>query len=120
MQGVTGPTGPTGDTGPTGPEGAAVTGSTGPTGAYISPTLGSVIIGFTSIAGGTTSTQTGDTGISTSNAIWLQGWVRSANVNAFPLSLHFSNTGAANWISFMSILAGAPTTVNYTISFYSK
>jgi hypothetical protein len=133
--GHTGPTGETGFTGGTGPTGSASTvegftgptGPTGPTGATGGTeayTYGTVAVVFSSLSPGTITTATGDTGISTSNQIWLQS-IRPGNTVspgvALLLGTTLSSNYGANWAAEMTIVSGLPyTTLPYTIIYYSK
>jgi hypothetical protein len=140
--GPSGPTGPTGDTGSTGPTGATgatgstgatgptgntggfgQTGPTGPTGNTIATTFtaGSLQLSFVSVTS-RVKEATGDSGVSTSNNIFLQGFSQTGTARITPvIYLYFDNTLGANWVTRMGVNSPVGTVnVDYIISFYSK
>jgi hypothetical protein len=128
---ATGLTGPTGDsgpvytngyTGPTGPAGA--TGSTGDTGSAETYTYGTAAVAFVPYTSPNIVTGTGDTGVSTSNEIWLQGWEPGNKAfphPAFVLSTNISSNYGSTWAVELTTVSGSSTSaLIFTISYYSK
>lgn len=130
--GVTGPTGATGQTGPTGPDGktgatgptglrgdtgpTGVTGPTGSTGPAGTASLTFATLGLVFALSGTPVTNTGDTGVSTTLPIWLQGYRQSNVVAGNMTSVYFSDVGGT-WQVNATAYGNAAT---YILSYYSK
>jgi hypothetical protein len=88
----------------------------------VSLTLGTVGLQFSAVSS-TVQEATGDSGISTSNDVWIQGFAQTGPAQACAVShLYFDNTTPPNWLVYMGLSdpAGGPMNVNYVISFYSK
>jgi hypothetical protein len=116
MTGVTGPIGVTGVAGPTGP-----TGSTGPFETYA---YGTAAVLIASLNANTLTTATGDTGVSTSSQIWMQGTTLEPK-NTPPTVILFGSTLSSNygstWVAELRMISGITIpNVAYTISYYSK
>jgi len=117
--------GPTGEsiTGPTGP-----VGPTGPTGGSEKFKANSVLVSFSPYTATGIATATGDTGLSTANPIWLNGYepplMSATGVfnNAFVLSVNFSSNYGPNWHAEMSVFAYSdkPSDFYYYITYFTK
>jgi len=120
--GPTGETGPTGFTSPTGFTGPGFTGPTGPPGT-ITFVYSSVRLSYTGVANLTVTEATGDTGVSTTSDIWLQGFAQTGTKVSTPVTyLFFDPSFGLNWTVRMGIIDpyNVSPSVDYIISYYSK
>jgi hypothetical protein len=87
-------------------------------------TYGTASIFISSLTGNTLTTATGDTGVSTSSRVWLQG-IQPGN-KATPSTIllvgsTFSSNYGANWTAELRVLSQTTlTNVAYVIGYYSK
>lgn len=99
-----GPVGDFGPTGPTGPTGPAGTGPTGPNASIVSALVSVSLAGLMTTAAVQDSV---DTGISSSQALWLTGYDLASSTGLVALQgVYFSGPGAyATWRAVVSVLA---------------
>jgi hypothetical protein len=122
-----GPSGPRGIQGPTGLTGfTGFTGSTGPTGATgatgtLELTLGTVGLVFVSTS--VIETQVADTGVPSSDAIWLASYQQDTSLNppttVAIVEAYFTGAVSGNWQFNMSAYTFSFPTPTYIISYYS-
>lgn len=84
---------------------------------------GTAALAFTSV-GAAIKEATGDSGVSKTSDIWLQGFAQTGTARTTPVMyLYFENTSDPNnWIIHMGVNypAGGTVNVDYIISYYSK
>jgi hypothetical protein len=85
--------------------------------------LGTAAISFTNV-GAVVKEGTGDSGISKTGPVWLQGFAQTGATATTPVMyLYFEDTTLPdNWLIRMGVNypAGGTTSVDYIISYYSK
>jgi hypothetical protein len=119
--GVPGTFYPVGYTGPTGATGA--TGPSGPTGFEVFP-YGTASVFVSTLTGSVLTTATGDTGVTTSKQIWLQGWnqePKATPVSIAIMGVTLSSNYGSNWAAEIRMVTFSTiSNVTFTVGYYSK